>query len=775
MCANWGGTELKAVSDWSNTGLLLNSKKEFSSCKSTKYFIDGNDGIFQDQFNFLEFSSENKQHNNVIEFLNAFQVTILEQRDFKLEVEKDDSETTLIQRLKIILPFFKIWVESESGDDKTQESLNRLSIKLAKLDIYEAETLQITYEEISFTKNVNVHLDNDKLYVTKPWNSNKVLLQLPGMLCRYFNLIGHDKKLNFLICSTIGEIKEYFEQESIDMPVGVTLESDVDAGDLNNVKALPSATTVKSFDEIKTAISNGTSPRFFHITTSEYEKFLFVENLISRAVANVIKYLDKLPEYDCENNYEIAPSIIGGVTKNGQDLTIVARPSDNDAVLLYYTSEFDVLEYVDAEFWCEDGENVPQKITIGHLLKMTKINRIPIKKFKFEEQEFEQLIKQERSVDFEFDAVPSSPYKVAQIISSFANTEGGALVYGINKNGTENQFVGLSTDFRMDEITNKALIMISPLPTITYDWINEGGKHLFIINVEKSEDELLIGSEKYIREDSQTTVKKDILASVIEPMAVADFERTVAIIIGIENYKPRGNNQVPPVKYAEKDALLFKKILIEQFKVEEGDIHAFINEDALKSDLEYGLVGLFHSLTEKDRLVIYYVGHGFHNGTTNYLSTYDTHINSVADTAISLRKVLLDPLLNSKCKSGLIFIDACAQIFKNEAARALITDLNNEDFLLFKSEYPHFATFLSCQPGQSSYSCHELEHGIWTYYLDKALSGQETEALKSDKYITDRKLSDYLAKSVSVYAKEKHGFEQSPKAILDADRENVII
>jgi len=551
LCVNWGESELKIISDWSNSGLLLNTKKEFSSCKTTKFFRDGNDGIFQDQFKFLELSPENKQHANISQLLNAFQVTILEQKDFHLDVEKSDTATALITRLENILPFFKAWIESERKDDKTKKSLSLLGIKLAEFDIYEAETLQITYEEISFTKNVNVHLDKEKLHVTKPWNSNKVLLQLSGILCRYFDLIGHDKKLNFLLCSTADEVKEYFEQESIDMPVGVTLESDAD--ELNNVT---SDTTVKSFDEIKTAISSGTSPDFFHISTADYEAFLFVEKLISRAVDNIIKYLDILPEYDCGNHYEIAPSIIGGITKNGQGLTIVARPSDDGAVLLYYTSEFDVLEYVDAEFWCEDGKNVPQKITIGHLLKMTKINRIPITNFTFEEQEFELFIKKQKSVDFEFDAVPSSPYRVAQIISSFANTEGGALVYGIGNNGTENKFLGLSTDFRMDEITKKALIMISPLPIITYDWVNVGGKHLFIIKVEKSDEEMLIGSQKYIREDSQTNVEEDVFADVIEPLAVSDFETTVAIIIGIENYKSRDNNQVPPVKHAEEDIVV---------------------------------------------------------------------------------------------------------------------------------------------------------------------------------------------------------------------------
>ncbi len=434
-----------------------------------------------------------------------------------------------------------------------------------------------------------------------------------------------------------------------------------------------------------------------------------------------------------------------------------------------------MLEYVDAEFWCEDGKNVPQKITMGHLLKMTKINRIPLTNLTLEAQKFEQFIKKQKSVDFEFDAVPSSPYRVAQIISSFANTEGGALVYGISKNGIENKFLGLSTDFRMDEITKKALMMISPLPSITYDWVNVEEKHLFIINVEKSDEEMLIGSQKYIREDSQTIVEEDVITAPIESLAVSEFEKTFAIIIGIENYKSRDNNQISSVKYADKDALLFKKMLIEKFDVEENDIHMFINEDALKNDLEYGLAGFFHSLTEKDRLVFYYVGHGFHNGTTNYLSTYDTHINNITGTAVSLRKILLDPLVNSKCKSGLVFIDACAQSFKNDTERALVTDLNNDDFQLFINEHPHFATFLSCQPGQSSYSCHELGHGIWTHHLDKAFSGEEAEAVKLDKYITDRTLNDYLARSVSNYAKNKLGFEQNPKAILDSNCENVIV
>lgn len=105
----------------------------------------------------------------------------------------------------------------------------------------------------------------------------------------------------------------------------------------------------------------------------------------------------------------------------------------------------------------------------------------------------------------------------------------------------------------------------------------------------------------------------------------------------------------------------------------------------------------------------------------------------------------------------------------------MITDLNNEDFQLFKSEHPSFGTFLSCQPGQSSYSCHELEHGIWTHFLNEGFNLEGKGAVKFGKYITDRSLSDFLSKNVPSYTKANLDFEQNPKSILDAGCENVII
>ena len=281
----------------------------------------------------------------------------------------------------------------------------------------------------------------------------------------------------------------------------------------------------------------------------------------------------------------------------------------------------------------------------------------------------------------------------------------------------------------------------------------------------------MLENQKYVREEAKSVLDGNTSGN-IAILNTPRIEKTIAIIIAIENYVPRQENQISKVKYARNDAVKFKKMLIKSMNVDENDIYMFINEEALKSTLEYDLSRLFHFLTEHDRLVFYYVGHGFHNGITNYLSTYDMHKYNIAETTVSLRKILLDPLRKSKCENALIFIDACAQSFQDENGRNQITDINDEELLT--NEFPYYATFLACQTGQSSYSSDILENGIWTYHLVNAISGAVSEVIHSNKYITDRLLQDYLSNSVSIYTKEELGYDQNPKAILDSSYENVI-
>lgn len=123
----------------------------------------------------------------------------------------------------------------------------------------------------------------------------------------------------------------------------------------------------------------------------------------------------------------------------------------------------------------------------------------------------------------------------------------------------------------------------------------------------------------------------------------------------------------------------------------------------------------------------------------------------------------------------MIFIDACAQSFEDENRRNTLSDIDGDEIKLLLSEHNYLASYFSCQPGQSSYSCDELQQGVWTYHLSNAMDGGVQEVIVSDEYITDRSLSDYLAKTVATYVKSELGYTQNPKSILDTDSENVIV
>lgn len=768
-CVNWSVNEIQKVEEWANTGQLLNSKKQFTNCTELKYFLDGNENIFQDQYDFMLINAENKNNPNLEIFLEYLKVRMLKQSEFSLIHTQEDVCLDMKEKLFEVIPYFKSWVESEDKDETVLRSLDNIHDKINAIEILEAKELKITYQGIDFTKNVNIHFDERRLFVTEPWKTNSVLLKLPEILCRLFNLVGHDKKLDFLLRSEDVEIQMFFEQEELNIPKEALIVI------AENETALGSQ-KVNSFADVEIAISEKKiSPEFFHLSSHDYKRLKYIETLIPRAVLNIIEHLKILPNYDCSNYYKIADSIIGGVRKNGSDITIVARPSDDDKVLIYYTSEFDVLEYIDAELWCEDGITTPKQITFGSLLRKTGINRIPVRNIDFTDLEIEDLLSNVKSEKFDFDVVPYTPQKLAKTIASFANTSGGTIIFGIKEiNSTSNEIIGLSTDFQVVEITRKAISLLSPIPSLDYDWHESGGKSVFIIKVEEDDGEVLFEKGKYIRVETSSILEKETEDKKTE-LSITSVEKTVAIIISIENYKKRKENQVPKVKYATNDAMKFKETLMQSMNIEEHDIYMIMDEDALKSTLEYELKSLFNSLTEKDRLIFYYVGHGFHNGITNYLSTYDMHQYNIPETAVSLRRILIDPLRTSKCNNALIFIDACAQSFQDENMRGQLTNIIDEELVLVVNEFPYYALFLSCQLGQSSYSSDILMNGIWTHHLLKGISGKVSECLYSNKYVTDRLLNDYLSASVPKYVKEELGYNQNPKAILDSSRENVIL
>lgn len=136
---------------------------------------------------------------------------------------------------------------------------------------------------------------------------------------------------------------------------------------------------VKSLKELEEALKdNDFASQFIHTSTPTEEMFIYAQGLISRAKTNVIEYLKKHPKYACEEWQELAPTVIGGFKKEGLSISVVVRPSDNREVIVYYSSEKDTLDAPNAELWIDNGVDEPRHLTLGKILKITGINRIPV-------------------------------------------------------------------------------------------------------------------------------------------------------------------------------------------------------------------------------------------------------------------------------------------------------------------------------------------------------------------------------------------------------------
>ena len=110
--------------------------------------------------------------------------------------------------------------------------------------------------------------------------------------------------------------------------------------------------------------------------TSIYE---YVRRILERSQKNVLAYLKSQEEYDLSDMQEVADTIFV-VRKNGKQIYVLTRPSDGGEVRIYYRTEMDILDYsMDWELWVEDGKSTPQKITFGKMIKLTGLNRIPLK------------------------------------------------------------------------------------------------------------------------------------------------------------------------------------------------------------------------------------------------------------------------------------------------------------------------------------------------------------------------------------------------------------
>lgn len=223
---------------------------------------------------------------------------------------------------------------------------------------------------------MNIIDDKESLYkvIRSPVNINKLseiaqtLADNPKLIQKVEELDNLFKELNI---NNLSELKEIWSSAN---------NTIVDNSPITITQDILSSLGISSIQEFQTALKDKNFyDKFKHNSTPTEEMFLYAQNLISRAKENIINHLKTLNEkYDCSELEELAHTVIGGIKKEGRYIDIVIRPSDNKQVIIYYSSEKDILDSADAELWVDNGIDTPKHLTLGKILKKTGINKIPV-------------------------------------------------------------------------------------------------------------------------------------------------------------------------------------------------------------------------------------------------------------------------------------------------------------------------------------------------------------------------------------------------------------
>lgn len=86
---------------------------------------------------------------------------------------------------------------------------------------------------------------------------------------------------------------------------------------------------------------------------------------------------------------------------------------------------------------------------------------------------------------------------IAYYISAFSNSEGGNIVLGVTVLPDKLNIHGLTSDFNVIPITQKAINLLSPKPDVEYGYLTFNKKQLFVISVSRSASSIRLDGKEY--------------------------------------------------------------------------------------------------------------------------------------------------------------------------------------------------------------------------------------------------------------------------------------
>ena len=215
------------------------------------------------------------------------------------------------------------------------------------------------------------------------------------------------------------------------------------------------------------------------------------------------------------------------------------------------------------------------------------------------------------------------------------------------------------------------------------------------------------------------------------------YSESWALIIGINEYQ-----HVDPLSFAVDDAVAVNNILIEKYGFNEENVLLITDEEATKNNIMNGFQKILLGAKEKDRIVVFYAGHGDtyplpNGGDMGYLIPVDGEATKDRIFLTSISMSTLEELASmSAAKHILYLVDACyggltlntrglgqeqtpeyLRKMTKEKGRQVITAGGKDEVVMEKAEWGHSAFTKSLLQG--------LENELADANNDGIISGEE--------------------------------------------------
>ncbi len=265
---------------------------------------------------------------------------------------------------------------------------------------------------------------------------------------------------------------------------------------------------------------------------------------------------------------------------------------------------------------------------------------------------------------------------------------------------------------------------------------------------------------KIIRHDLPDSKKPKQALSDVDiniPHTQINSPNTFALIIGNEDYQSHqtGLNPEVNVDFAVHDARIFKEYVTKTLGVPEKNILLLADAGLVEMKRAISKIKLLaKALQGNANIIVYYAGHGLPHEKTKkpYLIPVDISANDL-EMAISLNDFYND-LTEHPSNKVIVFLDACFSGGARE--QGLLSARGVKIKPKTDRTRGNLVVFSATSGSQSALPYRDKHHGLFTYYLLKALKSNKGK-------INLGELSEYLIKEVSVQSLLINSREQTPR------------